>query len=182
MFLRRSKKVSVVRIAVAVLLFARPRLGLSQNEPDQESEPASSDTVEEIVVYGEKSLVDIRIEIHHSEEKFYDLFNSLNSNDKYDVHCYYEVPTGSNIRRRICRPNFVGELTSESTVAMRLGQGYFTPAGRIHKMEKLMFEEMEALLSKHPDLTKALNEFSTAKQVFESELQERCKTALSICR
>ena len=174
MSLQRYIRVSGVCITGATLLLALTRVGMCQTAPVQEVEQAPSDTLEEIIVYGQRSLLKFRLDMYRAEEDFYDLFNSLNSDDEYDVHCYREAPTGSHIRRRFCRANFEKEITAEAAVNWRLGQAYVTAGARIRHKKKLLNEEMEALLSEHPNLTKALSEFSVAKQTYESEHQRRC--------
>ena len=97
-------------------LLALARAGMCQTAPVEEVKEAPSDTLEEIIVYGQRSLLEFRLDLYRAEVNFYDLFNSLNSDDEYDVHCYREAPTGSHIRRRICRANFEKELTGEAAL------------------------------------------------------------------
>ena len=97
-------------------LLALARAGMCQTAPVEEVKEAPSDTLEEIIVYGQRSLLEFRLDLYRAEVNFYDLFNSLNSDDEYDVHCYREAPTGSHIRRRICRANFEKELTGEAVL------------------------------------------------------------------
>ena len=77
--------------------------GLCQSEPIQVEEPA--EMMEEVIVRGTKSLFELELESYRSENALYDLFNSLNSNDDFDVHCYREAPIGSCIKQRVCKTN-----------------------------------------------------------------------------
>ena len=188
MSLQRRIRASRYCMTGAILLLALTRVGMCQTAPDQGVKPASSDTLDEIIVYGQKSLLALRHEIYRAEENFYDLFNSVNSDDDYDVHCHKEAPTGSHVRRRTCRANFEKELTAEATsqwlVARQVGMGqpYLLPAARIRHKKKLMIEEMEVLISVHPELLEALSGFSDAQQIYESEHERRCEGRIFFCR
>jgi hypothetical protein len=97
MSLQRNFRVGGVSTTAAVLLFALAPLGTCMSAPAQQVEPEPAETIEEIVVYGNKSLVQLRLELYKAEDAVFDLFNSLNSDDEFDVHCYKEAPIGSHI-------------------------------------------------------------------------------------
>jgi len=102
-----------------VLIFALAPVGVCQTDPVEEAEPESSEAIDEITVYGKQSISELRREIYKAEENFFDVFNSLNQDFEYDVNCYYEVPTGTHIRRHVCKANFVVEATSVQYVEIR---------------------------------------------------------------
>ena len=182
MFLQRVFRITELFATGAMLLLALASVGLCQNAPVQEVESDPTESIEEIVVYGEKSLVRLRFEFYKAEEVVFDLFNSLNSDDEFDIHCYKEAPIGSHIKRRICKPNYVRELTAEATARWLLGgQPYLDPVARIQQKDKLLREEMEALVIERPELLKVLSEFSDAKQILETERQRRCEGRIIIC-
>jgi hypothetical protein len=63
---------------------------------------------DEIVVTAEREkLYKLRAEIVQTEDRFYELFNKLNTNKDFDITCSIDVPTGSKIGRRVCKPKFV---------------------------------------------------------------------------
>jgi hypothetical protein len=96
-----------VRI-LALAAFAAP--AFAQDVTPSQS-PASPD---EVVVPGRKP-EQIRVEIERLENAVYERFNALNSNDDFDIHCFEQAPTGSNIPERKCWPNFA--LRSEQRAA-----------------------------------------------------------------
>ncbi len=167
----------------AVLMLAFAPLGMCQTEPEQESDSASSDVLEEIIVYGDKSLPSIRRELYRAEENVYAMFNSLNSKDEYDIQCDYVDLLGSRKRHHICEPNFVLKIKADQANAMkgdgvRLGeqQGFYIPhwqMGVVVKKEKLLWEEMAALAFEHPELREALAKLAEMNQALESERQRR---------
>ena len=130
-----------------------------------------SESIEEIIVYGEKSVGELRREVYTAEENFFDLFNSLNQDFEYDVNCYYEAPTGTRIRHHVCKANFVVEATSAEFVEWRTrGPRYpaVPPELVIAKKKKILRQKMEALIAEHPELQQALNEYTDRRIMLES--------------
>jgi len=144
--------------------------------------PEPAETIEEIVVYGDKSLVQLRIEMYKAEDAFFDLFNSLNSDDEFDIRCRKDARTGSHIKNRVCEANYyrdlVGEATRESLI---IGGPYIHPSAKIRQKEELLHKEVEALLVERPELLNVLSEAVNAKQVYDSERQKRCEGRIFIC-
>ena len=182
MFLKRtSRNGRILAIIVAMTVVTIP-VGLCQTNSMQEDEPASSETVEEIVVYGEKSLVHLRHEVHRAEDRVFDVFNTLNSDDEYDIHCYREAPIGSHIHRRVCRANFVSKATAAEARALLLRLPNPIASATIQKKTERLLEEMEALAKERPELLNALSELSGATQTYKSEHQRRCEGRVLTCR
>ena len=69
--------------------------------------------LDQIVVRGE-SLIKA---IADAEDTFYDLFNKLNTDDKYDTHCVYlnidPDNAGSQRKSRVCIPGFVADAMAD---------------------------------------------------------------------
>jgi len=84
MFIRGNGQNRGICIAGVVMMLAAAPASLGQTTSNQENEPASSDTQEEIIVYGRKNLVILRRELYTAEEDFLAKFNSINSDDKFD--------------------------------------------------------------------------------------------------
>ena len=182
MFFQGISRIGRSCATVVVLMPALVPVGFCQTTSNQEDEQVSSKKVEEIVVYGEKSLTQLRLELHRAEDKAYALFNSLNSDDEYDIHCYREAQIGSHIKRRICRPNYVSQATSEEARNLLRGQPGTSAWARTRQKDKVLRENMEALVVERPEFFKALSEFSDANQALESERQRRCEGRVIICR
>ena len=161
---------STARLAGAfVLMLAVVPVAMCQTTTAQESEPASSDTPEEIVVYGKRSLIHLRQELYTAEENFFVVFNSLNSDDEYDVNCNYVFRIRAHRRLRECTPKFAKEFEAE------LANKFFTPnLARLRKKEKLLVEEMVIQVSEHPELLEVFTELAKAKRDYDSKRQSRC--------
>jgi len=95
---------------LALAAFAAPVFAQDASPPP--AQPTRG--VDEVVVPGRKP-EQIRVEIERLENAVYERFNALNSNDDFDIHCFEQAPTGSNIPERKCWPNFA--LRSEERAA-----------------------------------------------------------------
>jgi hypothetical protein len=165
-----------------VLLFALTPAGVCQTVSKQKEEPALPDAIEEIVVYGHKSLGRLSDQMHRAEVKVFDLFNSFNNDDEFNVHCRRVAPLGTRIKKRVCKPNYVMDLIANETAASFGGPPFVYPYALIRRKDEILQAKMEALLLEKPDLVKALNEFTIAKQVYDSEYQRRCEGRVFLCR
>ena len=171
-----------------VLLFVLTPVGLCQTVSNQKQEPALPDAIEEneeieeIVVYGSKSLGHLRDQMHRAEVKVFDLFNSFNDEEEFNIHCRRVAPIGTRIKKRVCRPNYVGDLVARETAAFWGGMPFVYPSALVRRKGEILQAKMEALLMERPDLVKALNEFTIAKQEFDSEHQRRCEGRVFLCR
>ena len=95
-----------MRTLCFVVLFGLGAPALAQ-EAQAPSQPAAN--ADEVVVEGRKP------------ENVYDRFNALNSNDEFDIHCFKQAPTGSNIPLRRCAPNFVVEAEAQAAQNTMVG-------------------------------------------------------------
>jgi len=172
-----------IDVAVGVLSLALSPAAVCQTAPIDEVDQPPSETVEEIIVYGDKSMSILRFEMNHAADITFDLFNSLNSDDEFDIHCYQEARIGSRIKRRVCRPNFEKEIVAESYRSLLMhGIPIAGAEARINQKTELLQAKMEALVSEHPKLQKALSEFIDAQQAVDDEHERRCGGGTFVCR
>ena len=134
------------------------------------------DTVDEIVVYGDKPLFALRREVYRTEARFWDIFSEINTDDEFDVRCFYEVPSFTHIRRHVCRAQFVIDATAEEARFMfsqQVGRFRKPAALAIVRKKKEMQALMEQMIAEHAELQQALEQFTTARTVLESEKTRR---------
>ena len=106
-----------MRTLCFVVLFGLGAPALAQ-EAQAPSQPAAN--ADEVVVEGRKP-ENVYAEIERLEISVYDRFNALNSNDEFDIHCFKQAPTGSNIPLRRCAPNFVVEAEAQAAQNTMVG-------------------------------------------------------------
>lgn len=184
-------------LASTFLLLALPQAGRAQAPPALIITDEAMEQLEEIIVVGEPTLRFLREDVYRTENRFYELFNTLNEGKQFDIHCVYKQPIGSHIRRRVCEANFVkseympptiarfgGMLSSESGVQSLSNFGSGNSGHQLafvqHKtrqMQKLMAE----LVAEHPELHAALLEFADAKSTYDSAIRDRCAEQSSLC-
>jgi len=144
----------------------------------------SEEVIEEVVVYGERSLSNLRSDLFAAQEDFFDVFNSLNSSDEFDIDCEFMTPLGERRRYHVCAPKFAARAQSATsaqyTLSLHLAAAQqevpdfnaarsssFPHGSRAQKKEKLMWSEMATLLSEHPEMRDALNKIVEAKDKYE---------------
>jgi len=82
MTMQKTRKILVMSMLLG--------MGLPQAAVAQEDSPeatAESGEIDEIVVLGARSLTLLRQEVIVAEDRFFDLYNELNDDDKYDIVC-----------------------------------------------------------------------------------------------
>jgi hypothetical protein len=180
MFLLHVIKTNVVITTRVVLLLVLPLSGLCQPVPVQTEKP--SETIEEVIVRGSKSLIELKHEMYRAEDVLFDFFNSLNTDDQFDIRCYEEVPTGSKIPRRVCRTNWFRDQHAAETQKLMRGEPFMYPVFRNKKMDERLNELMSKAIREQPKMLDALARHAEAKETLESERERRCQGRFLICR
>jgi hypothetical protein len=163
-------------LALFVAVLALPMTAVGQDEEASIRVASNNETIDDIVVVGQKSMATLRREVFEAEEDFYSLFNDLNDDRDYDVKCFYEKATGTNIKNHVCRARFVSKAFSAHAARnrndiTRVANQDANPA-MAEKTAKFQ-EKMETLIAANPDLQAALVRYNTARAVFLAEREER---------
>ena len=140
--------------------------------------------LEEIIVKGGSFLSSLRMEMIRAEDLKFEIFNSLNSTDDFDITCEWRTPTGSRIRRRFCEAGYMKKARAEDARIFMDNMQYDTEF--MHRSEQdLALElahktdafnkEMVDIGNKHPSLAKAMINEYELKQRYIVEQRERFK-------
>ena len=91
-------------VAFLVLVVAPALAGAQAIEPavGLTSIISKTEQLDELQIVGKK-IYRIRMDAVDVEDKFFALYNDLNRNDEFDIHCRIEAPTGTLLKVRICR-------------------------------------------------------------------------------
>ena len=162
-----------------VLLFALRVAGAASAEPVGTEQPAG--LMEEVFVYGDKPLIELKRELIEAEDALYDLFNDINLDDDLDVVCFREAPIGSHIKRRVCRTQGYMELMRRASQRMLSGETYVHPAAEIKHLEKRLLETMTETALAQPEMLEALTKATAAQKALESERDRRCEDNMLFC-
>ena len=180
-------------VFASAFLLAFSSAGLGQTpEADSEQVFPPPEEIEEIVVYGEKSLLILKKDIERASDVVFESFNALNDDDEFDIHCSDRVPTGSNIAIGSCRPNYEDKIYHDETqrrfAAMGdigLTEGFrinqVAIAAQLKKKKKQLDKRMESLANENPEFAKALIKLLVAERIFQAERARRCAGRI-ICR
>jgi len=135
---------------------------------------ASTDqAVEEITVIGRKSLRFYKRESVMAEDRFYDLYSALNTDSEFDISCTKVAPVGTLIKSRECIPNFVRFATARESKAIMLNIPHASAALEIKMKQLSLFEKMETLTERNPELLRALVELANAQETYKTVREER---------
>jgi len=80
----------------------------------------------EVIVIAELNRAEVRQFIEEAEDQFYGIFNANIDDDDYKVSCRRETPTGSNIRVRVCEPEFMIRARAENARQLDINDGALT--------------------------------------------------------
>ena len=131
---------------------------------------SDNEAIENIVVASQKSRGELRRDLWRSEDSFYSLYNKLNDDNLYDVHCSYQATTGSQIKNQVCRPEFLSKAIKRGAITR--GKNLDTIPGIADKMAKLR-ENMDMLIAANPELQAAAVTYNTARAGFMAQSETR---------
>ena len=92
------------------LTFATYSDGMS---PDKQNAADTPERFEQIEVWGRRTKPQLIKDFMHARAEFYDMFNALNDNPKFDMLCHHRRPVGSNIAVEECEPRYMKEQRAD---------------------------------------------------------------------
>ncbi len=165
-------------LALFVAVLALPMAAVGQPEEASTMLASNDETIDDIVVVGQKSMAELRRDVFQAEEDFYSVYNKFNDDKEYDVRCFYEKPTGSNIKNHVCRARFVTKTferharRNRNDLSRVANQSAIpVPAEKTAKYQ----ETMETLIAANPELQAALVRYNTARAQFMAEREENAR-------
>jgi len=137
---------------------------------------------ESVIITGQQSIRNLEIQFSNAEDFMYDMFNELNDDRRYDVHCYKEAPTGTKISQRICKPQFlIDSTTNNAKASLAEMQGMsavrVTPVhSELQYRYPILEEKMAMLAREHPEFNDAI----IHRYELSEELRLRKSTSLQV--
>lgn len=148
--------------------------------PCQDTKPGGEVT-EEIIVHGEEyDLKDLNIAIRTTEKDMYELFNSINEDDKFDVYCERRAYTGSKIKKQLCFPRYYHDaagnqarseladlraVRSDPPLAQNATQ-YIDPQFSLRLNQEKWNEKMAAAINKDTKLMKLFIRYMSLREEY----------------
>jgi hypothetical protein len=120
--------------------------------------------IDEVIVQGRyERLSAMRKEYERLEDKFYDEYNKLNTDRRWDVNCRREAPTGSRFTRRVCTPVFVDDIEHDFYANSRGGSVWIWIQPKREEFKKNMVDAVNS----NPKLLELLMKRNAAQLRYE---------------
>lgn len=138
---------------------------------------------EEVIVTGRAPDRVLEKQIRAAEDRMYGLFNELNTDDQYDIHCRWRAPIGTRLRQRQCRPTFFDRATEDNAAAfLAQALGAHASGGpldavnaKLNHHYPILEEKLREATLQHPELFDAIQRHNALRE----ELEARRKDSLS---
>lgn len=148
--------------------------GVTAEEPSVETSIKTDNqeqTTEDITILEMNDLLNLQRQVYRGEDRFFKLFNKLNDDDMYDIHCRMHAPIGTNIKRRECVPEFYDRLTANTAQSFikraihgldenkRVEfEGTISAGAVIPHHYKILKKRMDELVKANPELYERITE------------------------
>lgn len=156
-------------------------LGIANAESAGVQLPAPTEQLDEVTVEGAR-LSRMRERIVAAEDRFYALYNELNKNDDYDVHCTNEAPLGTRFKKRICRVEFYSRAKQEYGASIAAMLGGVAGGGSAKSPTLIALERepeyratMRQIVQENPALLRLLKERDALERRYIAARKQRFK-------
>jgi hypothetical protein len=133
--------------------------------------PSKDEDLEVIGVVGKRTLSYFRVKMEKAEMDFYDAYNALAQDHKFKVQCRRENRGASNIRIKVCYPQYVLErMAQETQEALSSGLPFPSLEDIEFAVKKERAESMkyvEKVVTENPKLLEKLLALNERKAKFE---------------
>ena len=133
-----------------------------------------TELLDEVEVHSRR-LSQMRHDVIKEEDRFYALFNDLNRDDDFDVHCKWDAHTGTLIKQRICKVAYYEKAQEEESVALLNGD-IVTPADLVALVRAPEARgKMLAVINANPELRRLIRKRDSLQRRYEETRAARLK-------
>jgi len=111
---------------------------IGQSNDETEAQASANRLPYEVVVTPTVSRSDLRKLLVQVEEDFFEKFNELNVDERYDILCYRYIPTASHIPERVCEPYFM--INSRAANVSEVVSMIMGPPGKPDRLSVPLFD------------------------------------------
>ena len=153
-----------------LLLFACHSVVIAQAPRVSENSSSENNTgvIEEVTVIGMRDILSLQKQVYLAEDRFYELFNKLNTDDLYDVRCRWQAPIGTRIKRRQCFPNFYQKATADYADAFLEGRFMVPVTSTLSVHYPELEARMKELVLANPELFERISELFELSERLEN--------------
>lgn len=136
-------------------------------------------TLDEITITVDDPLHLLKMEMIRAEELKFDIFNSLNSTDDFDITCEWYTALGSIVKKWGCDVGYLKRSSADDARDMlQRGRPLVNRGQREVELawkKRALNREMTALAVEHPELAIAIIKANGLKRLFAAEGKKRFK-------
>ncbi|MEX0964261.1 MAG: hypothetical protein WDZ52_09515 [Pseudohongiellaceae bacterium] len=125
------------------------------------------------IVIEDLTPANLRNEIKKIEAEFYRVFNESVENKKLTIVCYNFTPTGSNIKRETCEPQFVVDRRADNSKDSRFGLDVLYSADSLRSELAPQFAELTAAMTELAEENEYFRELDSILAALRDELASR---------
>ena len=131
------------------------------------------------VIVRAHAIAQFRLRIRLAEDAVFARFNEINSDDRFDIHCYMRASTGSRIEQRLCMSNSWREQDTKYAQAWvaQLRQEYGSNPQQFLAQQQIMqrrlVDEMRRLTVQDPALRDAMVRLGQTYAAYEAVTGQR---------
>ena len=127
---------------------------------------------EDQIVIEDLSRAQLRAEIDKIQKEFYRVFNAANDDDKLDIICHRYLPTGSNIRKEACEPQFVIDRRGENAANWQQQIELLLSGSELQADLEIEFQTLAAAINAVAMENQYFRELRTILRVLQARLEE----------
>lgn len=142
-----------ITVTVSVLLLVSL---LADLVPAVIAQTGGTSLPQEIIVNPQERFRTLHHRANLAERKVFELFNAINDDDYYDVHCQMEAELGTRIKKQVCRPEFIDRATAEDASAYLDGRSSALPVSIATRHYPELEARMRKALISNPELQEAV--------------------------
>ena len=154
---------------------------LPQAAVAQEDNPeaaAESEEIDEIVVLGGRTLTKLRYEATVAEDRFFELYNDLNEDDRYDIICKHRRPVGTRIQVRECKPKFVRDAETKATHdSLQMADSLADITAQAIRVSRedyeILDEKLKSFTVSSPEMQEALLDYDRFNKKYAEEHEKK---------
>ena len=190
-----ASRAAGLRIPLALLLSVAGALSAQAQQDETASAPESRNPIEEVVVTGERSHLQLRLQMTEAEQAAYEIFNQFNDEKRFHISCSTQTPTGSRIQsdEQYCQPNFEIEANRaharDSLESFRLLYDPYStdknavqasqPAALVIASQQRAYQrKMKEVAEQHPEFLQAIIRFTEIKTRYEEAVKYSLEEAV----
>jgi hypothetical protein len=165
---------AALSVLLAVLLPIAVQAAAPAADVPQAATPADrpDEVLDEALVVGTK-LWKLRQKAVEVEDRFYALYNQLNKDQDFDVHCHIEAPTGRIIKERVCRVSYIERAQAVEVTALLDGHSA-PPSDMVAQARQADFEKhFLQVVNADARLRKLVREREALEKKYDEERKRR---------